>query len=214
MNKENIINTQVHSVEGCACVSNAKVYGLEDSIRRAKFPMSVDINSLNSELTNGIKSLAQSPKGEGHDNFLNGIIVQFDLTFSNKVWVELERYHFIDFVSSQSTMHRITKFDLDKAYNEYVDKRIIEIMKEKIQVYNFVCNNPSNILNEDKAKLYLEILYSNPAGFMLTAGMTTNYRQLKTIYSQRKNHRLPEWRMFCKWIETLPYSELICDFEK
>ena len=87
-------------------------------------------------------------------------------------------------------------------------------MKEKIQVYNFVCNNPSNILNEDKAKLYLEILYSNPAGFMLTAGMTTNYRQLKTIYSQRKNHRLPEWRMFCKWIGTLPYSELICDFEK
>lgn len=214
MNKENIINTQVHSVEGCACVSNAKVYGLEDSIRRAKFPMSVDINSLNSELTNGIKSLAQSPKGEGHDNFLNGIIVQFDLTFSNKAWVELERYHFIDFVSSQSTMHRITKFDLDKAYNEYVDKRIIEIMKEKIQVYNFVCNNSSNILNEDKAKLYLEILYSNPAGFMLTAGMTTNYRQLKTIYSQRKNHRLPEWRMFCKWIEILPYSELICDFEK
>ena len=131
MNKENIINTQVHSVEGCACVSNAKVYGLEDSIRRAKFPMSVDINSLNSELTNGIKSLAQSPKGEGHDNFLNGIIVQFDLTFSNKAWVELERYHFIDFVSSQSTMHRITKFDLDKAYNGYVAKRIIEIMKIK-----------------------------------------------------------------------------------
>lgn len=209
MNKENIINTQVHSVEGCACVSNAKVYGLEDSIRRAKFPMSVDINSLNSELTNGIKSLAQSPKGEGHDNFLNGIIVQFDLTFSNKAWVELERYHFIDFVSSQSTMHRITKFDLDKAYNEYVDKRIIEIMKEKIQVYNFVCNNSSNILNEDKAKLYLEILYSNPAGFMLTAGMTTNYRQLKTIYSQRKNHKLPDWKMFCEWIETLPHSELI-----
>jgi len=215
MNKENIINTQVHSVEGCACVSNAKVYGLEDSIRRAKFPMSVDINSLNSELTNGIKSLAQSPKGEGHDNFLNGIIVQFDLTFSNKAWVELERYHFIDFVSSQSTMHRITKFDLDKAYNKYVDKRIIEIMKEKIQVYNSYIE--SYEMSKAKAnEMYLEILYSNPAGFMLTAGMTTNYRQLKTIYSQRRNHRLPEWRQFCEWIETLPHSELICEtyFEK
>lgn len=216
MNKENITNTQVHPVDGCACVSNAKVYGLEDSIRRAKFPMSVDTNNISYELTKGIKALAQTDKGEGHDNWLNGIIVQFDLTFSNKAWVELERYHFIDFVSSQSTMHRITKFDLDKSYNEYVDKRIIEIMKEKIQVYNFVCNNPNNILNEDKAKLYLEILYSNPAGFMLTAGMTTNYRQLKTIYSQRRNHRLPEWRQFCEWIETLPYSELICEtyFEK
>ena len=216
MNKENITNTQVHPVDGCACVSNAKVYGLEDSIRRAKFPMSVDTNNISYELTKGIKALAQTDKGEGHDNWLNGIIVQFDLTFSNKAWVELERYHFIDFVSSQSTMHRITKFDLDKSYNEYVDKRIVEIMKEKIQAYNFVCNNPNNILNEDKAKLYLEILYSNPAGFMLTAGMTTNYRQLKTIYSQRRNHRLPEWRQFCEWIETLPHSELICEtyFEK
>ena len=57
--------------------------------------------------------------------------------------------------------------------------------------------------------MYLEILYNNPAGFRLTAGMTTNYRQLKTIYAQRKNHRLPEWREFCKWIQTLPHSELI-----
>ena len=59
---------------------------------------------------------------------------------------------------------------------------------------------------------YLEILYSNPCGFKLTARMTTNYRQLKTIYYQRKNHRLPEWRVFCEWVETLPYfKELILD---
>ena len=54
---------------------------------------------------------------------------------------------------------------------------------------------------------YLEILYSNPAGFELTARMTTNYRCLRNIYKQRKDHRLPEWREFCKWIETLPYAE-------
>ena len=56
---------------------------------------------------------------------------------------------------------------------------------------------------------YLEILYSNPAGFKLTARMTTNYRQLKTIYFQRRTHRLPEWRVFCEWIETLPYADFI-----
>ena len=54
---------------------------------------------------------------------------------------------------------------------------------------------------------YLELLYSNPCGFRLTSRMTTNYQQLKTIYSQRKTHRLPEWRAFCKWIETLPYAK-------
>jgi len=201
------------TVEGCGVVSNAVVYGLKESIRRAKFPMSVDINKPTEELTEGIKALAQSERGSGHDQFLTGIIVQFDFSFSNKAWVEAERYHFLDFVSSQSTMHRITKFDLNKAYNEYVDKRIIEIMKEKVKEYNeFAGRVEAGLIpeNSDIQKVkYLEILYSNPAGFILTAGMTTNYRQLKTIYAQRKNHRLPEWREFCKWIETLPHSELI-----
>lgn len=209
-----------YDVQGCRCVSNAKVYGLDESIRRAKFPMSVDTNQVTSELTNGIKALAQSAHGAAHDQWLTGVVVQFDLTFSNKGWVEAERYHFLEFVSSQSTMHRITKFDLDKAYNEYVDKRIVDIMKEKVRDYNDYCVSLETSLipqsqevlemfEKEKKRKYLGILYSNPAGFEITAGMTTNYRQLKTIYSQRKNHRLPEWREFCKWIETLPHSELI-----
>lgn len=177
--------------------------------------MAVDVESLTDELTESIKNLATSPIGSAHDQWLTGIIVQFDLRLSNKCWVELERYHFIDFVSSQSTMHRITKFDPDKTYNKYVDERIVQIMKEKINEYNKFIEEISTEPGDDdpnwekKRDLYLEILYSNPAGFELTAGMTTNYRQLKTIYKQRRFHRLPEWREFCKWIETLPYSELI-----
>lgn len=210
-----MISDDKHSVVGCECVSNAKVYGLEESIRRAKFPLAVNINKLNSELTPGIKSLAQSKQGEGHDQWLTGVVVQFDLTFSNKAWVEAERYHFFDFVSSQSTMHRISRFDFDNAYNGYVDPRIIQIMKGKVDEYNALCKEIPSIetdvdkLLDKKKEIYLEILYSNPAGCLITAGMTTNYRQLKTIYRQRKNHRLPEWRQFCKWIETLPLSELI-----
>ena len=56
-----------------------------------------------------------------------------------------------------------------------------------------------------KDLLYLRILYSNPCGMFLTARMTTNYQQLKTIYQQRRYHRLPEWQWFCDWCETLPY---------
>ena len=158
-----------------------------------------------------------------HDQFLTGIRVSFDLTFSNKAWVEAERYRFLEFVSSQSTMHRITKFDLEKQYNKYVDKRIIKIMKNKVDEYNRLIKSVENkklsqeeneeITNKLK-ELYLEILYSNPAGFELTARLTTNYRCLKNIWRQRKDHRLPEWREFCKWIETLPYAkELLC-YEK
>lgn len=188
-------------------VNNVKVYGLEESIKRAKYPMSVNIETLNSELTKGIKALGNCEKGSGHDQFLTGIIVQFDLTFTVKAWTEAERYSFLNFVSSQSTMHRITKFNLDEAYIKYVDPRMVEIMKEKVVDYNYLCEMG---FEEQKKRKYLEILYSNPCGFKLTAGMTTNYRQLKTIYSQRKTHRLSEWKEFCAWIETLPMFKELC----
>lgn len=203
-------------------VNNAKIYGLEESIRRAKYPFAIDATKPNSDLTDGIKKLAQSERGAGHDQWLTGVIVQFDLTFTVKAWTEAERYHFLDFISSQSTMHRITKFDLDTAYIDYVDPRIIPIIKEKVERYNTLQEKIKSVkdtnylhkdfiksLQDECAQLYLEILYSNPCGMKLTAGMTTNYRQLKTIYAQRKTHRLPEWRAFCEWIETLPMAELI-----
>lgn len=198
------------TVPDYGCVRNVKIYGLPDSIRRAKFPMSTDADMPTDELTPGIEKLAKSERGSGHDQWLTGVVVQFDLAFSVKAWTEMERYHFIDFVSSQSTMHRIAKFDLDAAYNRYVDPEIVQIMKDKIAAYN---EYKDELTPEEAAEWYLEILYSNPAGFTLTAGMTTNYRQLKTIYAQRKNHRLPEWREFCRFIETLPMSELITSKE-
>lgn len=180
-------------------ISNVKVYDLEESFKASKYPMAVDTNEVNGDMTECIKKLAQSGKGEGHDQFLTGIRVAFDLTLTVKAWTEAERYRFLEFVSSQSTMHRISKFDLDRQYSKYVDPRMIEIMNELKDRYNET-QDPED---------YLRLLYSNPCGFKLTARMTTNYRALKTIYSQRKNHRLPEWRAFCEWIKTLPYSTLI-----
>lgn len=193
-----------YNVADYGAITNTKVYGLDESIKRAKYPMAVNVDELNSEITKGIIALATSEKGEGHDNWLNGVVVQFDLEYTVKAWTEAERYHFLDFVSSQSTMHRIAKFDLDSQYIEYTDKRSIEIVKELVQRYNET-KDPED---------YLRILYSNPCGFRLVAGMSTNYRQLKTIYSQRRNHRLSEWREFCKWIETLPKSGLITGVEE
>ena len=192
-------------------IENVEVYGLNESIRASKFPMAVDVSKCNSDITDTVKRLATAPIGSGHNNLTKGIIVQFDLTMTPKMSVELERYHFIDFVSSQSTMHRITKFDLDKSYIKYVDERVINIMKQKVAEYNALIakkkETGDDTLNECAKEKYLEILYTNPCGFLLTARMTTNYQQLRTIYFQRKDHRLPEWREFCKWIETLPYAK-------
>ena len=185
-------------------VSDVHVYGLEDAIKAAKYPYATSVEELTSDVIPVTSKLFGCGIGEGHDQALTGIIVQFDLTLPVKVWTEAQRYHFMDFVSSMSTMHRITKFDLNSAYNEYVDKRAIGIMKDKVAEYNNLTDA------EARKSKYLEILYTNPCGFKLTAKMTTNYRQLKTIYYQRKNHRLPEWRVFCEWIETLPmFKELV-----
>ena len=182
-------------------VSNWRVHDLDESILASSYPMRTDTElreSNKSDIARAIK-LANA-KGGGHNQFLSGILVSFDLTCSNKMWVELERYRFITFVSSQSTMHRIAKFDLSKSYNEYVDQRVIAIMEDLKKEYE-ANPTPDN---------YLRLLYNNPAGFELTARLTTNYRCLRNVYEQRKNHRLPEWREFCKWLETLPYAnELI-----
>lgn len=202
-------------------VSNIKIYDLEESLIASGYPMKTNLTAAavtEKDLTRAQNLVKATKTGNNaHAQFLTGIRVAFDLTCSNKMWVEAERYHFLEFVSSQSTMHRITKFDLDNQYNKYVDPRIIEIMKEKVNEYNFWLEEPEMIMNDysisneeynEKLKeKYLEILYSNPAGFLLTARMTTNYRCLRNIYMQRKDHRLPEWREFCKWIETLPYAQ-------
>ena len=200
---------QCTAAEGCGLiiegeykmkVSHVKVYDLEESIKASKYPMAVNTEDCNSDIVKTTVKLGSSGKGEGHDQFLTGIRVAFDLTFTNKAWVELERYRFVEFVSSQSTMHRIARFDLRSQYNEYVDSRIIDIMEELKDKYN---------QTQDKED-YLRLLYSNPAGFELTARLTTNYRALKTVYYQRRNHRLPEWREFCEWVLTLPHFKELC----
>lgn len=197
-------------------ISNVKIYDLEESLIASGYPMRTKkiIHDLNTQdFERGERLVKATLKGNtAHHQFLTGIRVNFDLTFTNKAWVEAERYRFLEFVSSQSTMHRITKFDLGGQYIEYVDPRIIEIMKEKVERYNRLVElRPETLIPEYEDEIkesYLEILYSNPAGFKLTARMTTNYRCLRNIYIQRRNHRLPEWRAFCRWIETLPYANL------
>ena len=189
-------------------VSNVRVYGLDEAIRAAKYPKAVELDGLTAELTDGIKACSTCPTGTGHDNFLKGIIVQFDLTLSEKAWPEAQRYHRLDFVSSCSTMHKLQAMKPKDCCNRYVDPRVIDVLQEKINHYNWLVamnKKPEYNINPDEIKeARLEMLYNIPSGFELTAAMTTNYLQLKTILQQRRHHALPDWQMFCDWIETLP----------
>ena len=205
-------------------LENVKVYDLEESLVASGYPMRTVLTQRRpdeKDIKRGL-NLTKASNGNGaHGQWLTGVRVAFDLTFTNKAWVEAERYRFLEFVSSQSTMHRITKFDLDGQYCEYVDPRVIEIMKDKVNEYNklketyeILPGGVSAELHKEYQDLlkrkYLEILYTNPAGFELTARMTTNYRCLLNIYIQRWDHRLPEWREFCAQLLELPmFPELV-----
>ena len=180
-------------------ITNYNVYNLENAIKASKYPMASDTTSKDSEITKTVYKLGRAKRGSGHDNYLHGILVSFDLTCSNKMWVEFERYHFADIVSSQSTMHKITNLLKEDAFNEYVT----DVSKHAV----YMCLR-DYIENPTKDN-YLRLLYNVPSGIELTAHIVTNYGQLKTMWYQRHDHRLPEWRKFCDWVLTLPkFSEL------
>ena len=201
-------------------IENLHVYDLEESLIASGYPMRTELperHANEKDIKRGL-NLTKASNGNGaHGQRLTGVRVAFDLTCTNKMWVEAERYRFLEFVSIQSTMHRITKFDLSNQYCEYVDPRVIDIMKEKVRDYNDHMNalvpqdmEYVNRHTEVAKRKYLEILYSNPAGFELTARMTTNYRCLLNIYVQRHDHRLPEWREFCQQLLELPmFREIV-----
>lgn len=184
-------------------IENTQVYGLENAIRASGNPMRIVISQPDEELTEKdykrARKLANTGLGEGHDNFLNAVIVQFDLYAPLYMWKQIQRYHFMDFASSQSTMHCITKFNIKEQCNDYVWPQTVRRLNILVKKYN----------EKADKEVWKEIISNVPSGFILGATMTTNYRQLKTIYNQRKNHRLDEWKTFCKWIESLPHSELI-----
>ena len=180
-------------------VTNYNVYNLDNAIKASKYPMAIDPKSKNEQITDTVRKLGGMDRGSGHDNFLHGILVSFDLTCSNKMWVEFQRYHFANIVSSQSTMHRASKMLERNVFNEYVTNGA------KLNVYNLLKQYNENPTMDN----YLTLLYNIPSGIELTAHIVTNYGQLKTMWYQRHNHRLPEWRKFCDWILTLPhFSEL------
>lgn len=194
-------------------VRNVRIYGIVESIVASGYSMRTEppteeefnelVASLPEQHISRANRLSSNPIESGHDNFLSGCVVQFDLCFTVKVWTEAERYHFFQFVTSMSSMHRLDKMDFNLIFCEYVVEDTKNTMKRLKADYD---KNPTE-------ENFLKLLYNCPVGLKLTARMTTNYLQLKTIYFQRKNHRLPEWREFCEWIKSLPYSELIIGSE-
>ena len=209
-------------VEGVIKVDNVRIYGLNESIIASGYPMQIKTNDMNKVVIGEkdlkrVKHLGNAVPGSGHDCFAKGITVQFDLQVPEYIWRQLDRYHFIDYVSSQSKMHRILKMDLNKACNKYVTETSINLLNYLIEEYNKINNDTdfkvklrNGEVVTNKEDVFNMIIANTPSGIMLTARMTTNYLQLKSIVNQRSNHKMQEWRLLCDYFKTLPMFDLVC----
>jgi hypothetical protein len=187
-------------------IENTQVYGYERAIKASGNPMRTVINTsevTEKDLARAIK-LGTTKQGAGHDNFLKGILVQVDVTAPLYWWKQAQRYHWFDFISSQSTMHCLLKFDIRTQCVDETDDRVIKVLEELVAEYNALPE-----FDESKKAKWRTLVATLPCGFCLGATMTTNYQQLKTMYYQRRTHKLEEWKIFCAWCESLPgFTEL------
>ena len=177
-------------------IENTKVYGLDESIIASGYPMSANIDDVDYNNKRAEK-LAKAKPGTGHNCYLKGVTIQADITAPQYWWLQYGRYHFADIVSSQSKMHRITNMDIAEQCNRYVDERAIELLESIIDRYNQGFDS------------FQRVVSNCPMGLNLTARITSNYLQEKTIYQQRKNHKLAEWQYYCDWLKGLPKGKLI-----
>jgi len=187
-------------------IKNTYVYGLEKAVKASGNPMRtvIDNSDCDEKDFNRAYKLGSARNGEGHDNFLKGILVHLDVTAPLYWWKQAQRYHWFDFVSSQSTMHCLLKFNVKEQCVKETNQKVLDILQEMIDEYNKL-----PIDNPIKVNKWRELVATLPSGFCLGATMTTNYQQLKTMYLQRRYHKLNEWRVFCAWCLELPrFKEL------
>ncbi len=201
-------------------VTNVKVHDLAESIIASGYAMTTKPYDYEAEKLNFEKHLTRAKKlakaggGTGHSNFRTGILVSFDIKYPQYISMELQRYHWIQPVTSQSKMHMLLKMDIDNNCNKYVNEAVKCFLKPLIYHYNSLVDRSAS--SEELYEAFMQVVSNCPLGLELTMRVTTNYEQLATIYRQRKNHKLKEdWGAFCRFVESLPYAnELIICKEK
>lgn len=147
--------------------------------------------------------------GTDHRKFMRMITVYVDITAPLYWWKEFDTYKIGTVANSCSTMHKITEkeFTLDDFSIEHLNKNVIDKhFRDTINCLNFFRDLYN--LNKDKDDWW-QIIQLLPSSYNQKRTIMLNYEVLTNIYHSRKNHKLNEWKHFCSWIESLPYSELI-----
>ena len=169
--------------------------------------------------------------GTDHRKFMRMITVYVDVTAPLYWWKEYDTYKVGTVANSCSTMHKISEkeftlddfirehlftgdyqtygiYDNDEQETIYLQASALEILNTTIQALNAYRKAYLGSQKTNKA-LWWQMIQLLPSSYNQKRTLMLNYEVLSNIYKSRKSHKLDEWCNFCKWIETLPYSELI-----
>ena len=165
------------------------------------------------------RSLMQrlSNAGTDHRKFMRMMPVFVRIKAPLYWWKEADTYKIGTVANSCSTMHKIQEkeFTLDDFSHEHLVKtNLLDIIIDDLNSNRTIYNDYDNQSDEFKAKfskkdVWWQMIQLLPSSYNQTRNVMLNYEVLANMYHSRKNHKLDEWREFCKWIENLPYSDLI-----
>ena len=166
--------------------------------------------------------------GTDHRKFMRMITVYLDITAPLYFWKELDTYKVGTVANSCSTMHKIhaKEITVNDFSHEYLMhaatvelSHTIDNLNQSRRVYLYggeLCDRYGNWTHfEPKDKeVWWQMIQLLPSSYNQKRTVMLNYEVLANMYKSRRNHKLDEWRAFCSWIETLPYSELITVVKK
>lgn len=170
--------------------------------------------------------------GTDHRKFMRMIPVYVDITAPLYWWKEFDTYKVGTVANSCSTMHKIAEneFTLDDFSHEHITiRQSVDILKETIDALNVFRkvyleggtlsldhgNTAEPVVYPPKSKdIWWQMIQLLPSSYNQKRSVMLNYEVLANMYKSRKNHKLDEWRDFCKWMEDLPFSYLITGEEE
>lgn len=170
-----------------------------------------------------------SNAGTEHRKYMRMMPVYVRITAPLYWWKEFDTYKVGTVANSCSTMHKIAEkeFTLEDFSCEHLISGSIETLNDTIDIlnefrewylkYDHMNEDCKKLFNKEitcKKDLWWQLIQLLPSSYNQTRNVMLNYEVLANIYRQRKNHKLDEWREFCEWIESLPYSELITGVEE
>lgn len=201
-------------------IENTSIYGWEEAIRGMRNPLNSWHRSDSLYDFNGNVSLGENDAdlmrrlckaGSSDAKFRRMIVVYADITCHHTWWAEFDTYKVGTVRNSCSKMHKIHAKEF--VVDDFSTEGIEDCGGRTTEVFIAVINELERLrrlFNETKEKKYWRALIELlPMGFNLKATIKLNYEVLHNIYHSRLHHKLTEWREFCKWIESLPYSWII-----